>query len=245
MNILFLLAGRASRFKEEGYPVPKPLIDVRGKSMVRWAHESLSFLPRQKVIFVCLRDQEEHYGISSHLKSVGGKNTVVLFTTGVTEGAAVSALLARDLINTEEELVISNGDQYFTSHAFEEEVARRDTRVSGIIATFESTHPRWSFAKVNEKSMVTEVAEKVPISNNATVGVYYFRQGKDFIWAAEEMIRKDIRRNNEFYICPVYNELLGRGDKIKAVKSDSMWSLGTPEDVLYFRKYYKDRFTNP
>ncbi len=241
MHIVFLIAGRASRFKEAGYTLPKSLIEVRGKLMISWAVDSLHFIKNAHFTFLILSEHEEKFHISKKLKMLYRNEMHIVIVDKVTEGAATTALLAKESINNEEELLISNGDQYFTSKAFREEIEKKDKEFNGLIAVFEATHPRWSFAKVNNSGFVTEVAEKVAISNNATVGVYYFRHGKDFVWAAEEMIRKDIRRNNEFYICPVYNELIGRGDKIKAVRADTMWSLGTPEDVLYFEKYFKEK----
>lgn len=234
------MAGRASRFKEAGFMVPKSLIQVRNKPMVKWATDSLAFIKNPKLSFLCLREHEEKHNISRELKNIYGKDIQIVFTNGITEGAAATALLARDLIDNDDELVISNADQYFKCKALEDELISQKKQFSGLIPTFEATHPRWSFAKVNEKGFITEVAEKVPISNRATVGVYYFKKGKDFVWAAEEMIRKDIRRNNEFYVCPTFNELIGRGDKIKALNADFMWGLGTPEDVQYFDKYYKE-----
>ena len=222
MKILFLMAGRASRFKEAGYKVPKALIMVREKYMIQWAVESFSFLKNPRLIFICLREHEASFGISDKLKNMYGDKIEVLFTDGVTQGAAATALLARDLIDNEEELIISNADQYFVSKSFEKELKLPKKSYTGMIPLFEATHPRWSFAKVNEKGFITEVAEKVPISNHATVGAYYFRKGCDFVWAGEEMIRKDIRRNNEFYVCPVFNELIGRGEKIKGVFADKM-----------------------
>ena len=239
MNIVYLMAGRASRFKEVGYKVPKPLITVKGKPMIQWATDSLSFLSDATFIFLCLKEHEEQFGISQELKKLYGSKVEVILVEGVTQGAATTALLAKKLINSNEELIISNADQFFMSKKCEKELMQKKKHFSGLIPVFEGTHPRWSFAKINEKGFVTEVAEKVPISNNATVGVYYFQHGKDFVWAAEEMITKDIRRNNEFYVCPIFNELLGRGDKIKAVTVDEMWSMGTPEDVQYFEKYYR------
>lgn len=240
MNILILMAGRGSRFKEVGYTVPKSLIPIKGKPMVSWAVESLAAVKNKKLIFVLLQEQDEKYHISKELKKLYGKKIMIILAPSVTEGAAISALLAKPHINTFEELIISNADHHFVSRAFIEELEKEKKRYEGLIPVFEATHPRWSFAKVNDKGFVTEVAEKVPISNRATVGVYYFKHGKDFVWAAEEMIKKDIRRNNEFYVCPVFNELLGRGDKIKSVSADAMWSMGTPEDVTYFEKYYRE-----
>lgn len=239
MNILFLAAGRASRFKEAGYTVPKSLIEAKGKPMIQYAVESLSFVKNAQLLFLVLKEHEDNHAISEKLKKLFGMAIRIIIVDHVTEGAVATALLAREFIDNQEELIISNADHYFISKQFREALQKKDKNYSGMIPVFEATHSRWSFAKVNEKGMVIEVAEKVPISNTATVGVYFFKHGKDFVWAADQMIRKDIRRNNEFYVCPVFNELIGRGDKIKAVNVEAMWSLGTPEDVTYFDKYYK------
>ena len=102
------------------------------------------------------------------------------------------------------------------------------------ILTFESTHPKWSFAKVNENGDVTEVAEKNPISNIATVGIYYWKKGSDYVKCAEQMIQKNIRHNNEFYVCPVFNQAIEEGLKVKTFDIKKMWGLGTPEDLKTF-----------
>jgi hypothetical protein len=103
-----------------------------------------------------------------------------------------------------------------------------EQRVDGGIVTFTSTHPKWSFAKVNEIGDVTEVAEKNPISDIATVGVYYWAKGSDYVKYTEQMIEKNIRVNNEFYVCPVFNEAIGDGKIIRTFNIDKMWGLGTP-----------------
>jgi len=109
-----------------------------------------------------------------------------------------------------------------------------ETGSDGGILTFESYHPKWSFAKTDESGFVTEVAEKNPISNNATVGLYYWKHGSQFVEYAESMIAKDLRVNNEFYICPVYNEAIQDGKKIVTSRVQKMWGLGTPEDLRFF-----------
>jgi dTDP-glucose pyrophosphorylase len=110
----------------------------------------------------------------------------------------------------------------------------------GGIVTFESTHPKWSFAKIDENGNVTEVAEKKPVSNIATVGYYYWKHGSDFVKYAEQMIDKNIRVNNEFYVCPVFNQAIEDGKKIKTFNAQGMWGLGTPEDLKYFIENYKN-----
>ena len=106
-----------------------------------------------------------------------------------------------------------------------------ESNADGGIVSFKSTHPKWSFAKIDEKGLVTEVAEKNPISNIATVGFYWWKQGSDFVKYAEEMIEKDIRVNNEFYVCPVFNHAIGDGKELRTFNVDKMWGLGTPEDL--------------
>jgi dTDP-glucose pyrophosphorylase len=102
------------------------------------------------------------------------------------------------------------------------------------IVSFHSTHPKWSYAKTDENGFVTEVAEKNPISNIATVGIYYWKHGSDYVRFAEQMIENNIRVNKEFYVCPVFNEAIKAGLKIKTFDIPKMWGLGTPEDLNYF-----------
>jgi dTDP-glucose pyrophosphorylase len=110
----------------------------------------------------------------------------------------------------------------------------QETKADGGIVTFTSIHPKWSYAKVDESGLVTEVAEKNPISNNATVGYYFWKNGSDFVKYAESMINKNKRVNNEFYVCPVFNEAIADGKKISSFDIEKMWGLGTPEDLNYF-----------
>ena len=111
-------------------------------------------------------------------------------------------------------------------------------KADGGILTFEAIHPKWSYAKVDENNTVVEVAEKKVISDNATVGVYYWKKGSDYVRFAENMIKKNIRYKNEFYVCPVYNQAIEKNKKILIEQIDRMWGLGTPEDLEYFLKYY-------
>jgi dTDP-glucose pyrophosphorylase len=155
---------------------------------------------------------------------------------GITEGAACTALLAKEFINNDEELIIANSDQWvdWNNQHFLSYLRKNDA--SGGIVTFIATHPKWSFVKVNDKNEVLEVAEKKPISNIATVGVYFWTRGSDYVKYCKQMIEKDIRTNNEFYVCPVYNEGIKDGKKIKTyhIDKEQMWGMGTPEDLKRF-----------
>jgi len=118
----------------------------------------------------------------------------------------------------------------------------QERQCDGGILTFKATHPKWSFARIDSDGFVTEVAEKKPISDVATVGFYYWKHGSDYVKYAEEMIEKNIRFNNEFYVCPVFNQAINDDKKIITSNIDKMWGLGTPEDLDFFLKHYKEEF---
>lgn len=236
MKIVIPIAGRGSRFREAGYKEPKPLIEIRGKLMVRWATDSINeFIQPENLIFIVLRDHVDKFQIDMKLKNIYGDNITVISSDRVTEGAACTVLLAKEHINNDEELIIYNADQYFKC-SLVEEIKTKPPEVKGLIPVFKATNIKWSYAKTDENDFVVKVAEKIPISTDATVGLYYFAHGKDFVWAAEEMIKKNLRVNNWFYICPVYQHLIDRGAKIKIIESKFVWGLGSPDEIKEFRE---------
>ena len=166
-------------------------------------------------------------------------NCTIVEVDGLTEGAACTALMAKEFINNDNPLFFANSDQFVEWDSNEFMYKMQETNVDGGIVTFESTHPKWSFAKTNDDGYVIEVAEKNPISNMATVGFYYWKLGSDFVKYAENMINKEIRVNNEFYVCPVFNEAINDGKKIITFNVKKMWGIGIPEDLEYFIKNYE------
>lgn len=231
LNVLIPMAGLGSRFADAGYTFPKPLIDVNGKPMIHAVIDSLSIKAKYTYIV-----QKEHF-IKYHLDSLlnvitPGCNIVQI--DGITEGAAVTALLAKSFIDNNKPLIIANSDQIvrWNSRDFVYDCMKQN--VDGGIVTFKSTHPKWSYAKVNDNGYVIEVAEKKTISELATVGIYYWKHGSDFVKYAEQMINNNVRTNNEFYICPVYNEAIQDNKKIITHNAEKMWGIGTPEDLNYF-----------
>ena len=236
MNVLIPMAGAGSRFEKAGYTFPKPLIDVRGKPMIQWVVDNLNV--EAKYIFIVQQSHFEKYNLKETLSNFCPNNEIVQID-GITEGAACTTLLAKQYIDKDEPLIIANSDQ-FVEWSNEEFIYTSTTAdLDGNILTFQSTHPKWSYAKVNELGYVTEVAEKRPISDIATVGIYYWRKGSDYVKYAEQMIAKNIRVNNEFYVCPVFNEAINDGKKIRTFNIEKMWGLGTPEDLEHFLKNYK------
>ena len=235
LNVLIPMAGAGSRFEKAGYTFPKPLIDVNGKPMIQVVVENLNI--DANYIYVVQKSHREKYNLDSLLNLLT-PNCKIIEVNGITEGAACTALLAKEYIDNDNPLIFANSDQYVEWNSNEFMYKMNETNADGGIVTFNATHPKWSFAKVNENGFVTEVAEKNPISDIATVGFYYWKYGSDFVKYAEQMIDKNIRVNNEFYVCPVFNQAILDGKKIRNFKIKNMWGLGTPEDLNVFLKNF-------
>ena len=234
VNVLIPMAGRGSRFEQAGYQFPKPLIDVNNKPMIQVVVENIGI--KANYTFLVLREHHDKYALKYILPLICGENVCnIVFVDSVTEGAACTALLAKDYINNHEELFIANSDQWVNWHPEHFLKYMHQKNADGGILSFIATHSKWSFAKLDEVSgLITEVAEKITISNIATTGIYYYKHGSDFVSGAEQMISKNIRTNNEFYICPVFNELIGNGKNIYNYPVAEMCGLGTPEDLSKF-----------
>ena len=236
MNILIPMAGAGSRFAAAGYTFPKPLIDVKGKPMIQVVVDNLNI--DATFIYVVQKEHRETYNLDTLLNLIT-PNCKIVEVDGLTEGAACTTLLAKEWIDNDAPLLMANSDQFLEWDSNEFMYKMIEQKVDGGILSFQSTHPKWSFAKVDEYGYVTEVQEKNPISDIATVGVYYWANGSDYVKYAEQMIDKNIRTNNEFYVCPVYNEAISDGKRIKTFNIDKMWGLGTPEDLNYYLENYK------
>ena len=233
MNVLIPMAGAGSRFEKAGFTFPKPLIEVEGKPMIQVVTENLNIEATH--VYIVQKTHYEKYNLK-HLLNLITPGCKIVQVDGITEGAACTTLLAKELIDNDEPLVMANSDQFVEWDSNEFMYSMEADEIDGGILTFTATHPKWSFAKLDDNGYVSEVAEKKPISNIATAGVYYWSKGSDYVKYAEQMIEKDIRTNNEFYTCPVFNEAIQDGKKIKVYQIDKMWGLGTPEDLDKFIK---------
>jgi HAD superfamily hydrolase (TIGR01509 family) len=236
MNVLIPMAGAGSRFANAGYTFPKPLIEVSGKPMIQVVVENLNV--EAHFIFLVQKEHYEKYNLKQLLNLIA-PNCDIIQVDGLTEGAACTTLLAKSFIDNDEPLMIANSDQFVEWNSNECLYAFTADSVDGGIVTFKATHPKWSFAKLGEDGFVSEVAEKNPISDNATVGIYYWKKGSDYVKYAEQMITKNIRTNGEFYVAPVFNEAIGDDKKIRSKDITKMWGIGTPEDLNYFLENYK------
>ena len=234
LNIVVPMAGRGSRFSNAGYKMPKPLIDVHGHYMIEYVTKNLTPQIEHRFIYICQEEHLEKYQLEKYLRQIA-PDCVVVTVDHITEGAACTVLLAEEYINSNDPLMIANSDQYIDTDI--NHYLRQMNNHDGLIMTMPANDPKWSFIKVDEKNLVSMVREKEVISNEATVGVYNYKHGKDFVKYAHLMIGKNIRVNNEFYVAPVYNEMIDAGMKITYFDvGEKMYGLGTPEDLNEFLK---------
>lgn len=236
INIVIPMAGEGSRFVNAGYIKPKPFIDVAGKPMIVRVMENLKCIDARFILIArkahLEREPETVESISKNY------NAVFIGIDKLTEGTACTVLYARQNINNDSPLLIANSDQIVdcSVQSFVDDCCSR--KLDGSILSFmdQELSPKWSFAKINAEGLVTEVQEKNPISQYATVGIYLFSKGKNFVNAAIDMIINNDRVNNEFYTCPVYNYDIKNGSRIGLynIAFSQMYGLGTPEDLDKF-----------
>ena len=232
INIVVPMAGRGSRFKNAGYKVPKPLIDIYGHSMIEYVIRNITPKCDYRFIFICQREHITDYNLDKKIISLVD-GSIIIPINYVTEGAACTVLLAEKYINNQDQLMIANSDQYIDTDI--NDYIKAINQFDGLIMTMPSDHPKWSYIKYDDNGFVTMVREKEVISNDATVGIYNFKYGSDFVKYAHSMIDNNKRVNNEFYVAPVYNEMINDGRKIVYYNvGDKMYGLGVPDDLEYF-----------
>jgi dTDP-glucose pyrophosphorylase len=237
LDIVIPMAGRGSRFAEKGFALPKPLIPVCGVPMTKLVIENLRPNAPHAFTFICQRSHLRDYDLGAKLRQwAPGANVIAI--DRVTEGAACTVLLAQHIIDTDRPLMIANCDQYIDTDIDEYLAAMERDRLDGLIMTMTAHDAKWSYVGYDAAGNVDRVVEKQPISDSATVGIYNFRRGRDFVAAAKRMIARDLRVNGEFYVAPTYNQLIEDGARVGVRSIGSlgagMYGLGVPEDLALF-----------
>jgi len=237
LNIVIPMAGRGSRFFKAGYAVPKPLLPVRGRPMIEVVIENLRPSCPHRFIFICQQEHIEGHALDRHLSRMAPSSNIIAIRD-VTEGAACTVLLAEDLINTDMPLMIANCDQYVCVGIDSYLSAMRDGDYDGFIMTMAASDPKWSYIRLGDNGCVTEVVEKQVVSDEATVGIYNYKRGRDMVISARKMIAADDRVNGEFYVAPAYNYMIKSGKRVGFMNIGAdrrgMYGLGVPEDLEYF-----------
>jgi RpiB/LacA/LacB family sugar-phosphate isomerase len=231
-NLLVPMAGRGQRFINEGYKVPKQLLYVKDKQLIDISLESVD-MSQCNLIFVVRDDQISNYQIDKILEKKYGDDIKIVVTDGLTDGSVCSCLLAEDYIDNDIPLIIHTLDiQFFP--VLDPNSLFVDGE-DGLLLTFKSNSTNYSYVSVDENGDAVKTAEKKVISSNACVGIYAFSKGSDFCKFAREMIDKNIRTNNEFYISPLYNLLIEKGLKIKTKMVEKMHIFGTPVEFEFYK----------
>ena len=246
VNIIIPMAGLGSRFSVAGYTAPKPLIDIFGRTMIEAVIENLRPNQNARFTFICQRAHYGEYELENIFNRSLGSDWECVLLDEVTEGAACTVLEAEKYIDNNSDLIIANSDQIVDCSMTDYLNVARESKIDGLIMTFQASDAKWSYASVNDNDEVIEVVEKKIISTHATTGIYYFATGRAFKEAALAMIKKNIRVGNEFYVAPVYNEIIGGGGKVRIweIGDKAMHGIGTPEDLnayFIFRGGYASR----
>jgi dTDP-glucose pyrophosphorylase len=233
------MAGAGSRFSKAGYRDPKPLIQIHGLPMISLVIANLKPTCPHRFIFICQRSHLEAYDLKNKLKE-WASNCEIIAIDGITAGAACTVLASSDLIDNDNPLMVANSDQYVDININHYLTQMDSENLDGLIMTMTADDPKWSFVGLNEQGLVSRVVEKEVISDEATVGIYNFRHGADFVWGARESIRREIRVNGEFYVAPVYNLLIEQQQCVGVYNIGKdragMYGLGIPEDLISFEQ---------
>jgi dTDP-glucose pyrophosphorylase len=248
LHVVIPMAGDAPHFQKAGFQEPKPFIPIGGKKMITWVIENM--IPKEmpkgchelKFHLIIRKSHLKEHSIENIFQDVYPNVSYTFhIIDGLTEGAACTVLLTEKEIDNEDPLIIVNSDQYLEWNPDEFYNCLLNSQHDGVVLTFyqpNKSDERWSFVKINDNYFVSEVQEKKWISPYAAVGLYGWKKGSDFVECAKQMIAKDIRVRNEFYLCPVYNELILNGGSIYMLLCDQMWSLGLPDDLEKFSREF-------
>lgn len=241
INVVIPMAGRGSRFSQSQYTKPKPFIEFQGLTMIEHVVRNLK-MPNARYIAIARREHVENEAATiKRLQSIYEVEFITI--DQVTEGPACTVLFAHRLINTGNPLLIANSDQIVDIPIGSYVSDCLGKKLDGSILTFKNSDPKWSYARVDEEGLVCEVREKVAISEHATVGIYFFSQGVTFIESAIDMIVRNDRVNNEFYVAPTYNYAIAQGKRIGIfeIAGSKMHGTGTPEDLDNYLKTLTNR----
>ena len=237
LNIVIPMAGRGSRFSDCGYKDPKPLISINNKHMIEGVIDNLTPSCKHRFIFICQKKHIEKYNLTKVLRNKSD-GCVVIPIEEYTEGAACTVLLAKEYICNSDPVMIANSDQWIDIDINKYLNLLEKGELDGLIMTMTANDPKWSFVGISNNK-VNKVVEKEVISDEATVGIYNFSRGDNFCKAANTMIKKDKRVNGEFYVAPVYNQLINEKYNVGFFNiggvNNGMYGLGTPDDLNYFK----------
>jgi len=240
VNIVIPMAGKGQRFIDKGYATPKPLLKIGQYEIIRYIVETMK-MPNAQFIFIVRQDHCDEHQLDKTLLEIE-PNAKIVKIDKVTEGAICTVLLAKEYFNDSNPVIVKDCDQIINwdPKHFMDFVQRN--HADGAIVNIHTDRPNYSFSRVDPKGRIYETAEKSVISNHGSVGIYYFARGSDLVKYAEKMIAKNIRVNNEFFTCPVYNQFIQDFRLILHYPIAEMFQMGTPEEFDENRQRVLDFF---
>ena len=240
LKIIIPLAGSSNLFFNAGYIYPKPLTEICGQLMIELVTNGLSMISMPfQYIFIVSEEDANKFHLDSTLKLLH-PNSIIVKLKKDTKGALCSVLMSIDYINSDDSLLILNGDQIIN---FDHNIifkAWEGNNVDGGLVIFKSVHPRWSYALI-ENDLVIQTAEKNPISNNAIAGYYYFKNAKTFFELSFNNIINDVNLDGMYYLSPVINQYILNNKIVKyfEIGSDKYHSFYSPQLVLDYERKFK------
>ena len=239
-NLLLPIAGKAQRFLDAGYTMPKPLILANHKHVIDWSLESVDYSDCN-LIFIVRLDHIYNFSIDKILKQKFGDDIQIVVLDKITRGALETCVLAEQYIDNDIPLLIYTPDVYFEPQ-FKPNTIPNDS--DGFLLTFLANSADHSYSQCDINGKVSRVVEKEVISEHANVGLYYFKNGKEFLKYGKEVIDENMLVKNEFYIAPMYN-LMIRDDKyVTCADTEKMHVLGTPSTLEFFSERVTKKFGN-
>jgi dTDP-glucose pyrophosphorylase len=240
MNLIVLMAGPSNLFQNEKQIYPKALIEINGSTIIDRVIKNLNPLigTSKKIVFIIKKGDNKKFHIANVISLLVPKAKIIE-AGGVTSGAACTALLAVDYLNDKQPLLIINGDQIIDTDYLKilKKFTYDDVDAGTIV--FDSIHPRWSYVKLDSNAKVIEAAEKNPISKNATAGFYFFKSAEIFSKFAKKMILKDANVDDNYYICPIFNEMILEQKDINVIeiKPHQYHSFMSPETLMNYKEF--------
>lgn len=228
------MAGHGSRFAQAGYTTPKWLISAKGKTLLEWSVDSLPLDIGYKLIFIALKADAQKFRLSEWIHQLYDSiiDVEILLLDQVTRGQAETVLFAESSVNPNHPIGIFNIDTRFTSTTLS--TTLKTPNIDGVLGAFSSNSRKFSYARLNKEHYVQETAEKVVISSSALTGFYSFSKAKDFFSIAQQRITQNQQEGGEYYIAPMYNDLIQQGKKYILDVASEIDVLGTPEELDRF-----------
>lgn len=239
INLVMPMAGESSRFFDAGYDVPKYMLEAKGKTLFEYSLESLPLPLVSNVIFIFLKSHDEDWNVHNFILDKTDQyefSRELVCLPNKTDGQAQTCLQSEPYVDSSDDLIIYNIDTYFESPDLASKLIDPRKKRDGIIGAFHhrSDDEKWSFASVDSDMVVQSTAEKQKISNYALTGLYHFTRSEDFFNVAKRHVEKSLKNKGEYYVAPMYNDLIENGREFVLDVCERFHPLGTPEDYEKF-----------